>query len=139
MSFACSSPAGGMLFGVSGLLLLLLLQQNLLEQKILKDRLCHFAFSIMDLTGYKGIMPPASITLSHDRPIFEAQRRHSEKEKKVEADKIEEMLQAGLIEPSISNKWCSNLTFPPKKAADGQWTEQRMCPHSYSYVRCTLY
>ena len=102
-------------------------QQNLLEQKILKDRLCHFSFSIMDLPGYTGIMPPASITLSHDRPIFEAQRRHSEKEKKVEADKIEEMLQAGLIEPSISNKWCSNLTFPPKKAADGQWTEQRMC------------
>ena len=102
-------------------------QQNLMEQKILKDRLRHFSFSIMDLPGYTGIMPPASITLSHDRPIFEAQRRHSEKEKKVEADKIEEMLQAGLIEPSISNKWCSNLTFPPKKAADGQWTEQRMC------------
>ena len=31
-------------------------QQNLLEQKILKDRLSHFSFSIMDLTGYKGIM-----------------------------------------------------------------------------------
>ena len=28
MSFACSSPAGGMLFGVSGLLLLLLLNKS---------------------------------------------------------------------------------------------------------------
>ena len=31
MSFACSSPAGGMLFGVSGLLLLLLLELETAE------------------------------------------------------------------------------------------------------------
>ena len=102
-------------------------QQKCLEQSVLTDRLSHFSFSIMDLPGYKGIMPPACIDLSHDKPIFEAQRRHSTKEKQVEDEKCGEMYQAGLIEPSISNKYCSNLTFPPKKAADGQWTEQRMC------------
>ena len=37
------------------------------------------------------------------------------------------MLAAGLIEPSFSTKYASNLTFPPKKAADGKWTEKRMC------------
>ena len=65
--------------------------------------------------------------LKHDNPIFEPARRHGPAEQILENQKCAEMLAAGLIEPSFSTKYASNLTFPPKKAADGKWTEKRMC------------
>ena len=64
--------------------------------------------------------------LKHDDHIFEPARRHGPAEQKLENDKCSEMLAGGLIEASFSKNFCSNLTFPPKKAADGQWTERRM-------------
>ena len=100
--------------------------QGRLEQMVLKEKIGCFSFSILDLPGYHGPVPDIRINLKHDNPIFEPARRHGTAEQKLENEKCSEMLAGGLIEASFSKNFCSNLTFPPKKAADGQWTERRM-------------
>ena len=59
MSFACSSPAGGMLFGVSGLLLLLLFNTSKLNFELDEsDKLANMFFMNLTSSGTftEGIM-----------------------------------------------------------------------------------
>ena len=63
----------------------------------------------------------------HAKPVFERRRMHSVLEQAIENEKCGEMLAAGLIEPSLSAMYASNLTFPAKKDAEGGYTDRRMC------------
>ena len=85
------------------------------------------AHSLKELRGYNGPYPPCTVVLSTDKPIFERRRNHSVLEKAIEDEKCGEMLEAALIEPSLSSTWASNLTFPAKRDAEGNWTDRRMC------------
>ena len=86
-----------------------------------------FARSLKQLGCYRGELGPATIALVHDRPIFEAPRRHSQRELEIQDAKCKELLDAGIIRPSNSTKYALNSTMPAKKDADGNWTDTRYC------------
>ena len=118
-------PATGVTFGRSKLFNEA--AQAELEQLLLVECADVLSHSLKDLSGYSGVHPPCTVELKHDKPIFERRRNHSALEKQIEEEKCGEMLEAGLIEPSRSSMYASNLTFPAKRDAEGQWTDRRMC------------
>lgn len=91
------------------------------------DKLRVLSFSLKDLPGHSGPFPPCTVRMVHTRPVFERRRIHSALEHAIENEKCGEMLEAGLIEPSLSDNYASNLTFPAKKDAEGGYTDRRMC------------
>ncbi len=86
-----------------------------------------FARSLKELGCYCGELGPATIELVHDRPIWQAPRRHSPRELTIQEEKCCELRDAGIIIPSISMKYAMNSTMPAKKDAEGNWTDSRYC------------
>jgi len=86
------------------------------------------AFSMGELPGYCGDMPPFSIRLSHDRPIWTPERKHSVLEKEVMNEKCGELRDHRIIRPSTSTKYSSGVVIAAKKdAVTGEWTDRRFC------------
>jgi len=86
-----------------------------------------FAYSMNELPGYSGKMGPVNLKLNHDKPIYQHERRHSAKEKEVQDKKCGELKEGGVISRVHQTLYASNTTLPPKKDADGNWTEYRFC------------
>ena len=88
-----------------------------------------FAYSNADLPGYKGLQPPASITLKHDARIYELPRHHASVEKTIEHQKCSDLAANGIITkaPIYANRYAANNTLPGKKDSEGNLTDRRFC------------
>lgn len=88
-----------------------------------------FAFNLHDMPGYSGHEGPAEVVLTTDAPVWTAPRRYSPLERKIQDEKCQEQLDAGIIsEVSTRSKYASAATMPAKKdAKTGQWTDKRFC------------
>jgi len=101
--------------------------QRELEAALLRHKNA-FAYQLADLPGYTGDIPPFEIKLTHDKPIFSSQRRHSPLENEVKDKKCLELLQAGFIcQAPPECQYASDATMPAKKDPDGNYTDMRMC------------
>ncbi|KAJ9520169.1 hypothetical protein QJQ45_030084, partial [Haematococcus lacustris] len=87
-----------------------------------------FAHSLSDLTGYKGPRGAFRIELSTTDPIITKPRRYSDLELQVTDKKVQELEEAGIIQPVTGPcDYASAPTLPMKKDAQGQWTDTRFC------------
>ncbi|KXZ40840.1 hypothetical protein GPECTOR_1960g1000 [Gonium pectorale] len=86
-----------------------------------------FANTMADLGEYRGEVGPARLDLTHDRPIYQRPRPHSQEEYAAMDAACKELLGADIIEESRSSGYAMNSTMPPKRAADGSWTQRRFC------------
>ncbi|KXZ41257.1 hypothetical protein GPECTOR_600g677 [Gonium pectorale] len=80
-----------------------------------------------DLGEYRGKVGPARLDLTHDGPIYQRPRPHSQEEYAAMDAVCKELLGADNIEESRSSGYAVNSTMPPKRAADGTWTQRRFC------------
>jgi hypothetical protein len=97
------------------------LVQMLLEEK------GAFAYGLQDLPGYTGDV--ASFTLiDPTKRMWSPPRRYTEEEVKFAREKVQEMLDAGIVkEIPTTCPHASAITLPMKRAPDGSWTDKRFC------------
>ena len=88
-----------------------------------------FAMSMADLAkGYQGDHPPMKINISDpERPCKTHHRWHTPMERAIIRDKLQPLVELGIVVPSPSSNFACNLLLPPKKDADGNWTDRRLC------------
>jgi len=86
-----------------------------------------FAFSMRDLTGYKGPLPPFSIPLDHAQDIMVKPRKQAPKEREIQDIKCRELQDLGMIVPCSDHKYVQNVVIAAKKDEEGNWTDSRMC------------
>lgn len=86
-----------------------------------------FAYSLNEVPGYAGA--PIDFTLiDPDKRMLASQRQYTEEELKFGDEKVQEMLDAGIVvEISTTNPVASCITLPMKRAPDGSWTDKRFC------------
>jgi len=113
------------------------------QQQQLKDIVVQhkdaFAYSMSDLTGYRGLDGPFHIELDTDKPIFCKPRRYSVLETQITNEKCTELLEAGLITPAPRDtKYASAATLPAKKDSQGRWSDKRFCIDYRSLNKHTL-
>ena len=91
-----------------------------------------FAFTVDDLNkGYQGLFPPMRIEITDpDKPCRVGKRWHTPKERDVIKDKMKPLLASGIVVECPTNQFSSNCLLPPKKDADGNWTDYRLV-HDY--------
>eukprot|EP00775_Hariotina_reticulata_P015122 gene15122-biopygen1480 len=86
-----------------------------------------FAYSLSEVPGYSG--DPVDFTLiDSSQRMLASQRQYTEEELKFGDEKMQEMLEAGIVvEISTTNPVASCITLPMKRAPDGSWTDKRFC------------
>eukprot|EP00775_Hariotina_reticulata_P001887 gene1887-biopygen3371 len=86
-----------------------------------------FAYSLSEVPGYSG--DPVDFTLiDSSQRMLASQRQYTEEELKFGDEKVQEMLEAGIVvEISTTNPVASCITLPMKRAPDGSWTDKRFC------------
>ncbi len=95
-------------------------------QEVVRARKHAFAYSLKELPGYSGSVPPFRIALSTPDPIASPPRNYSVKEKEIREEKFGEMEDAVMIEPAPPNTpYASCPHFPAKRDAQGQWSDKR--------------
>ena len=96
-------------------------------QEAVRMRKHCFAYSLTDLPGYSGTVPPFRIVLKHDNPIRSKQRTYSVMEQSIRQEKLGEMRDAHMLEPSPPNtQYASCLHFPAKRDVNGNWSDKRV-------------
>lgn len=87
-----------------------------------------FAYSMTDLTGYKGSLGDADIEMLSTDKIWSSPRRYSSLEMEVQEEKCKELLAAGFIQKApVGTSYASCPTMAAKRDLDGNWTEKRFC------------
>ena len=88
-----------------------------------------FAYSLSDLTGYTGEhgLYRIPLTCSDNKPIFTKPRQHSVAEYAVLDEKMQLLLDAGIIMPSRQTKYVSEVVIAAKKNELGEWVDKRVC------------
>jgi hypothetical protein len=66
------------------------------------------------------------IPVTDDKPVFKKQYRLSYAELKLLKEIVEERVDCGFIQPSMS-EYAAPTTMPPKKDENGNWTLKRPC------------
>jgi len=97
---------------------------------MLESNLPAFAFTLVDMPGYKGDLGSCEIRFagqSAEQDIWSKRRPYSPLETKICNEKCQELLEAGIISPVLNRhpKYASCPTLPLKKDSNGQWTERR--------------
>jgi hypothetical protein len=90
-------------------------EQRARLRDLLIQKKSYFAYSLTDLKGYSGPLGDAELVLKTDASIWTKHRRYGEKELAIIDKKCQEMLDAGIIEPSMSSIYASAPTLPAKK------------------------
>jgi len=94
---------------------------------MLESNKAAFAYSLSELPGYVGT-PVQFELLDPHRRMFSPQRQYSKEELLFGDEKVQEMLDAGVVkEISTTNPHASCVTLPMKRAPDGSWTDKRFC------------
>ena len=100
-------------------------QHEALQEMLIRNKGA-FAYAVTDLPLYSGDGGPQTIPLTHNNPIFETKRRHSQLDEQTQDEKCSELREAGFIEKaSIHNPYASNCHMPSKKDSEGNHTERR--------------
>ena len=113
-------------------------QKTNLASMLVEHKHC-FAYSMNDLPGYHGKMPPMRIDLQHDKPIFQNPRRLSERERKILDEHYPELLTANVIAPCETTFYAVNSVVVPKKGPTGEWTGARVCQDYRPINRVTVH
>lgn len=96
-------------------------------QDMVRSKKHAFAYSMADLTGYCGDFPPFRVELKPDsRPVFDKRRQFSAAEQQILDEKMQELLDAGLIARCDNIVFAANPTVAGKKDSDGNYTAKRV-------------
>ena len=99
---------------------LLELNRTLLERK-------HVAsYNVADMPGYSGSAGPFTIDNTSVPPAVRP-RRHSPRDQTFAKQKLQEMLDAGIIRPCTHSPYACEYTCAAKKDDNGDWTDLRFC------------
>jgi len=103
-------------------------QHAQLRQMLVEEKQA-FAYSLAELPGYSGDLGHVEIHMKNDKPVWSAPRRFSPLEMEIGREKVQEMLEGGVISEisTLNAKHASAVTMPAKKDPNGAWTDKRFC------------
>ena len=96
------------------------------ERRLLEDVLMEYRRTLLPLKLGSTHVMTVDIDPGDAKPVCHRDRRWSPQETNAIKAQVEELLSAGLIEPSDS-PWSNRLVCAPKKGADGTKSEIRVC------------
>jgi hypothetical protein len=86
------------------------------------------AYTLTQITGYRGREPPLSIDLDTDKPIFQPPRRNfSQAEREISDEKCDDLLASGVVKEIKHSNYACNVVLAAKRAPDGTWSDKRFC------------
>lgn len=93
---------------------------------VLVQRKGVFAYSMKELVGYTG--PQAEFQMVPNARAFHKPRNYSALELEIMEEKLQEQLDAGIIEEcDTRSDFAACPTMPAKKDSEGNWTDRRFC------------
>jgi hypothetical protein len=84
------------------------------------------SYNIADMPGYTGTAGAFEIHNTSIPPAVRP-RRHSPRDSAFAQTKVQEMLDAGIIRPSVNSPYACEYTCAAKKDESGDWTDLRFC------------
>ncbi len=95
--------------------------------KVLTEEKGAFAYTLDEIPGYEG-EPLTFQLIEPDKRMWSPQRHYTEEELAFGDAKVQEMLQAKIVEEiPTTNPHASAVTLPMKRAPDGSWSDKRWC------------
>jgi site-specific DNA-cytosine methylase len=86
------------------------------------------AYTLQQITGYKGNEPPLVIELDTDKPIFQPPRRnYSTAELDICDEKCTDLIASGVVRELKHSNYACNAVLAAKRAPDGTWSDKRFC------------
>ena len=86
------------------------------------------AYSLDQITGYKGAESDFSIELDTDKAIFQAARKNfSVAEKQIMDEKCDDLIASGVVQELRHSDYACNVVLAAKRAPDGTWSDKRFC------------
>ena len=103
---------------------------RVLEEMLIAHK-SSFAWQLSDLTGYCGTHSPPEFRIElieGAKPSFQKPRHHSYLERKILAEKLAPLKEAGFVISCTESDWAANNLLAAKRdSVTGLWCDHRMC------------